>query len=452
MKGNHNQQKRHGRSLHARLFSLLLAVVTAVTMIPSTAFAAPEEGVENGVTGGAEDGAATSALSAGEPVIRIAWTPQAESAAAGEQVAVLLEASAENLPGADVSIELTDAEAGALKAWMETEAAEGITLTENEQSGADENDPARDGEFSLQFSLNEEQPSLEKELALSVPEDITEPFTFEIGEEDITVMTEEPAGVEPKVELTASPLKFTAAAQDGSASQTEEDGPEKAEPETAEPENGQEAKAVKSASLTKTVYWVDNNDEAETREAAKEALVENVKIFFSEEGGAYTQLTAENCGKFGLKELPEIGITDDATHSYIAADVPDAEGVTWKLETDPAAAEGYVFFDVREDNIGDYPALNEDTGKCGWYFVLTTDFTITVEMKDGEKSSNTAVFAEAVNNQFHLQGDAKTGKIDIAFKDVDWKKPDVTSGISSAEMSCTVRKFNLDGFRRKSLE
>ena len=33
MKGNRNQQKRHGRSLHARLFSLLLAAVTAVTMI-----------------------------------------------------------------------------------------------------------------------------------------------------------------------------------------------------------------------------------------------------------------------------------------------------------------------------------------------------------------------------------------------------------------------------------
>lgn len=243
--------------------------------------------------------------------------------------------------------------------------AEGITLTENEQSGADENDPARDGEFSLQFSLNEEQPSHEKEIALSVPADITGPFTFEIGEEDITVMTDEPAGVEPKIELTASPLQFTAAVQDGSASQTEEDGPEKTEPETAEPENGQEAKAVKSASLTKTVYWVDNNDEAETREAAKEALAENVKIFFSEEGGAYTQLTEENCGEFGLKELPEIGISEDATHSYIAADVPDAEGVTWKLETDPAAAEGYVFFDVREDNIGDYPALNEDPGKCG---------------------------------------------------------------------------------------
>ena len=159
--------------------------------------------MENGVTGGAADGAANSALSAGEPVIRIAWTP----------------------------------EAGALKAWMETEAAEGITLTENEQSGADENDPARDGEFSMQFSLNEEQPSLEKEIALSVLADITGPFTFEIGEEDITVMTDEPAGVEPKIELTVSPLQFTAAAQDGSASQTEEDGPEKTEPETAEPEN-----------------------------------------------------------------------------------------------------------------------------------------------------------------------------------------------------------------------
>ena len=325
--------------------------------------------------------------------------------------------------------------------------AESITLTENEQSGADENDPARDGEFSMQFSLNEEQPSLEKEIALSVPADITGPFTFEIGEEDITEMTDEPAGVEPKIELTVSPLQFTAAAQDGSASQTEEDGPEKTEPETAEPENGQEAKAVKSASLTKTVYWVDNNDEAETREAAKEALAENVKIFFSEEGGAYTQLTEENCGEFGLKELPEIGISEDATHSYIAADVPDAEGVTWKLETDPAAAEGYVFFDVREDNIGDYPALNEDPEKYGWYFVLTTDFTVTVEMKDGEKSSNTAVFTEAVNDQFHLQGDAKTGMIDMVFGDVDWKKPDVTSGISSVEMSCTVRKFNLDGSR-----
>ena len=71
MKGNCNQQKRHGRSLHVRLFSLLLAAVTAVTMIPSTAFAAPA------------DGMADSDLYAGEPVVRIAWTPQAEYAATG---------------------------------------------------------------------------------------------------------------------------------------------------------------------------------------------------------------------------------------------------------------------------------------------------------------------------------------------------------------------------------
>ena len=144
-------------------------------MIPSTAFAAPADGL----TGGD--------LPDGEPVVRIAWTPQAESAATGEQTTVRLEASAENLPGADVSIELTDAEAGALKAWMETGDAEGITLTENAQSSADENDPARDGGFALQFSLNEERPSLEKEIALSVPAKITAPFTFEIREEDITL-------------------------------------------------------------------------------------------------------------------------------------------------------------------------------------------------------------------------------------------------------------------------
>ena len=65
--------------------------------------------------------------------------------------------------------------------------AEGITLTENAQSSVDENDPARDGGFALQFSLNEERPSLEKEIALSVPAKITAPFTFEIREEDITL-------------------------------------------------------------------------------------------------------------------------------------------------------------------------------------------------------------------------------------------------------------------------
>lgn len=42
-------------------------------MIPSTAFAAPA------------DGMADSDLYAGEPVVRIAWTPQAESVATGEQ-------------------------------------------------------------------------------------------------------------------------------------------------------------------------------------------------------------------------------------------------------------------------------------------------------------------------------------------------------------------------------
>lgn len=103
------------------------------------------------------------------------------------------------------------------------------------------------------------------------------------------------------------------------------------------------------------------------RDAAKEALTENVKIFFSKADGVYAQLTEENCGEFGLRELPEIEISEDATHSYIVADVPEAEGVTWKFEMDPAAAEEYMFFDVRADNIGDHPALNEDPGKYGWH-------------------------------------------------------------------------------------
>ena len=112
--------------------------------------------------------------------------------------------------------------AGALKTWMETGDVEGITLTENEQSSAGEEEPAREEGFALQFSLNEEQPSLEKEISLSVPAKITAPFTFEIREKDITVAAEEPAGAEPKVELAAAPLQFTADFQWELALQTEE--------------------------------------------------------------------------------------------------------------------------------------------------------------------------------------------------------------------------------------
>ena len=131
----------------------------------------------------------------------------------------------------------------------------------------------------------------------------------------------------------------------------------------------------------------------------------------------------------------------------LAADLPAEEGVSWKFGMDPDAAAGYEFFDVTEENIEDYPLLGGDPAKCGWYFVLTTDFTITVEMRDGDKSSNTELFAEAVNSQFRLQGHAATGVTDVPFGEVDWKKPEITSGISSAEMTCTVRKFNLDGSR-----
>lgn len=105
---------------------------------------------------------------------------------------------------------------------METGDVEGITLTENEQSSAGEEEPAREEGFALQFSLNEEQPSLEKEISLSVPAKITAPFTFEIREKDITVAAEEPAGAEPKVELAAAPLQFTADFQWELALQTEE--------------------------------------------------------------------------------------------------------------------------------------------------------------------------------------------------------------------------------------
>ena len=216
---------------------------------------------------------------------------------------------------------------------------------------------------------------------------------------------------------------------------------------TAAPVAGSSVCTAQAASLTQTAYWVDNNDEAGTRDAAKKALSDHAQILFSRDGGAWEPLTEENCEAFGLTKVPEIQITHDVTHSYLAADLPAEEGVSWKFGMDPDAAAGYEFFDVTEENIEDYHLLGGDPAKCGWYFVLTTDFTITVEMRDGDKSSNTELFAEAVNSQFRLQGHAATGVTDVPFGEVDWKKPEITSGISSAEMTCTVRKFNLDGSR-----
>ena len=199
----------------------------------------------------------------------------------------------------------------------------------------------------------------------------------------------------------------------------------------------------------KTLYWVDNNNEASARPEMNDTLVD---FWFSLDGGEYQKLTEGNMTKVGLTQMPGVQVTSDATHYYLSVEgntlpseiqsLAGASKVSWKFE--PAENSKYEIFDVTADNIEDYPSIS-NTEYYGWYYVLKSDFTITVEMRDGDKGSSTDEFMAAIKEQFRFRGDAAAGSEDILFGEVKWDTTEQNG--DTAVLSYSVRKYNLDGSR-----
>ena len=115
-----------------------------------------------------------------------------------------------------------------------------------------------------------------------------------------------------------------------------------------------------------TVYWVDNNNEAESRpsisggEPAYGTPTLTVEI---EEGNVITQ---EPSGE------------EDEDGNPTLKPVEPSLPVTWTVT--PPTVGDYVLTEVTEENLWEYPSVN---GRCGWYYVLQDTVTFEFGLRWG---------------------------------------------------------------------
>ena len=148
-----------------------------------------------------------------------------------------------------------------------------------------------------------------------------------------------------------------------------------------------------SGSLPQTVGWADGNNEAGIRPAAWswEAGDQNLvpHLYFTIDG-VTRELTKDNMAAVGLTEdtWPTItpsssGFTVNGLPTQIkevsAYNEKDPVDVTWSLAPPDNVPDGYAFVNVTEENKGQYASVSQ----TGWYYMLQSQFTFTVEVKKG---------------------------------------------------------------------
>ena len=158
--------------------------------------------------------------------------------------------------------------------------------------------------------------------------------------------------------------------------------------------------------LTKNIYWCDNNGEGGKRPANADI---HPTLYFTIEGGEKVKLDLSTMAQVGLIEMPKFvwnvnrftvvvptAISIDNGYGQVTT-----KAVQWEMEA--PQFEGYEFVEINADNKDEYPAAEE---KFGWYYLLTDDFSFTINLRMGDDAQRPTV--EEVrdllaNFEFHWQ-------------------------------------------------
>lgn len=191
-----------------RGISLLLAFVTALTLVPSSAYATDMEGES-----GSEEN-----LGAGKPAVSVNWEPQEKEVKTGETGTVRLTAQTEgnDLPGLQTKVEIT------------LDQKEAAALQEISGDQVDREDQS-DGSARLTFTLEGTGVSLDSSLSFETEAGTTAPFQIQVDKEDIAVsVTQNGTETEADIEKQGGTMQVAASfAWDGSLSaETESFSPE----------------------------------------------------------------------------------------------------------------------------------------------------------------------------------------------------------------------------------
>lgn len=197
--------------------------------------------------------------------------------------------------------------------------------------------------------------------------------------------------------------------------------------------------------LTKDIYWCDNNGEGGKRPANADI---RPTLYFTIDGGEKVKLDLSTMAQVGLTKMPGF----DWNVSRFTVEVPTeisidngygqvtTKAVQWEMEA--PQFEGYEFVEINADNQDQYPAAG---GKFGWYYLLTDDFSFTINLRMGDAQAPTsAQVCDLLKNfKFHWQYGSTNQTVSFAKLEQDGHfSYDPDTGTVSVP---GIWKYNVDG-------
>ena len=157
--------------------------------------------------------------------------------------------------------------------------------------------------------------------------------------------------------------------------------------------------------LTKNIYWCDNNGEGGKRPANADI---RPTLYFTIDGGEKVKLDLSTMAQVGLTKMPGFDWNGNSFTVEVPTEISIDNGygqvttkaVQWEMEA--PQFEGYEFVEINADNQDQYPAAG---GKFGWYYLLTDDFSFTINLRMGDAQAPiSAQVCDLLKNfEFHWQ-------------------------------------------------
>ena len=197
--------------------------------------------------------------------------------------------------------------------------------------------------------------------------------------------------------------------------------------------------------LTKNIYWCDNNGEGGKRPANADI---RPTLYFTIDGGEKVKLDLSTMAQVGLTKMPGFDWNVNSFTVEVPTEISIDNGygqvttkaVQWEMEA--PQFEGYEFVEINADNQDQYPAAG---GKFGWYYLLTDDFSFTINLRMGDAQAPTsAQVCDLLKNfEFHWQYGSTNQTVSFAKLEEDGHfSYDRDTGTVSVP---GIWKYNVDG-------
>lgn len=197
--------------------------------------------------------------------------------------------------------------------------------------------------------------------------------------------------------------------------------------------------------LTKNIYWCDNNGEGGKRPANADI---HPTLYFTIDGGEKVKLDLSTMAQVGLTEMPGFDWNGNSFTVEVPTEISIDNGygqvttkaVQWEMEA--PQFEGYEFVEINEDNKDEYPAAGD---KFGWYYLLTDDFSFTINLRMGDAQAPTLAQVRDLlkNFEFHWQYGSTNQTVSFAQLEEDGHfSYDPDTGTVSVP---GIWKYNVDG-------